>query len=133
MTIAFVITLIAFLVACFLCYAGYVMLNSEVEVLAVRSDQNQRAAARYQELAEQAEKERQQLADELSEAKHREQNYIRARGSANAQFDKQAAMLREAITNLEREQQLRLKAEHELHNYREQVNAAIDRLRGKAA
>ena len=85
MTIAFVIVLIAFLLACLVCYAGYETFNSEVEVLAGRSDQNQRAAATWQERAERY---LQQLKDEQAKRAKVEAAYDEYCTRVNTAIDK---------------------------------------------
>jgi len=94
MTIAFVIVLIAFILSCLVCYAGYVMLNSEVEVLTVRSDQNQREAERLSEELQQAMSFKrdaarylQQLKDEQAKRAEVEAAYDEYRTRVNAAID----------------------------------------------
>lgn len=128
------------LIACLVCYMIYLAFNAELQAAESRADKLstdvdtlKAASCLQRDKADELDKERAQLADELSEAKHREQQQLQQVEAANQRIEKLSDMLREATRGLESEQCKRAKVEAEYDAYRTQVNQAIDRLRGQTA
>lgn len=129
MTAAFVIALIAFLVACIVAWSAYVRgeyWGSQADEYAKQafSAENKQREAEHRariatEQAEDLEKERAQLADELSDA-------IRLRTQAIDTYAKQAEKLNKLTTSLDEERELRVKAEAATDQLHERISTAIN-------
>lgn len=129
MTAAFVIALIAFLVASIVAWSAYVRGEywgaqaDEYAKQAFNAENKQRVAEHQAKIAteraEDLEKEREQLADELSDA-------IRLRTQAIETYAKQAEKLNKLTTTLDEERALRAKAEAATDQLQERISTAIN-------
>lgn len=112
--------------ACWICYA----LNLENKSLLEAEERTNRD---FNSAIDRRDEKIADLIHQVEEAESQAREYKQAAFAANERINKQAEMLRQATANLETESQRRAKVQAEYDAYRQQVNAAIERIRGKTA